>query len=170
MRRDDQGGPPPPVERTPKPGDGVLVERTRGLIQEEECRLADQSSSESELLNHSGGAAVDTFPCDPADLELLDDRVDRGRGALLPGIAEPGEENEVRITGKSLVERPLLAEGRAEQTLRLNGSGLVLANQDPPAVELERPGDAAEKGRLSRSIGPSQCDPLAGLEGEIDRP
>src|SRR5512133_487429 len=145
MGRDDQCRPSPPVERAPEPTDGVLVERTGGLIEQEECRLADQGSREGELLDHSRGAAVDPFACDLADLELFDDRVDGGRRALLAGIAEPGEENEVRVPGKSLVERSVLAQRCPEQTPRLDASGLVLADPDLAAAWLERPGDTAQQ-------------------------
>jgi len=144
MRRDDQCCPSPPVECTPESTDGVLVERTGGLIEKEECRLANQCSREGELLDHACGAAVDSFDCDLADLELVNDRLDGGRGALLARIAEPGEEKEVRVSGKSLVERSLLAQRCPEQTPRLDASGLVRADQDPTVAWLERSGDTAE--------------------------
>src|SRR3989442_11967794 len=71
--REDERCPRPPVERPPEPADGVLVERTGGLIEKEEWRLADQGSSQGAPPNHAGGAPIDTVACHLAGLDVLDD-------------------------------------------------------------------------------------------------
>src|SRR2546421_12785962 len=96
MCRQDDGALVSSVERLPDAPARVTIERARRFVQQEERRPAEERAGERQLLDHAGGAAIDSFGRDVGELELVDDRTDLSDRAALRACPQLREEDEIR--------------------------------------------------------------------------
>jgi hypothetical protein len=111
VRRDQGGDRRTALERSPESTAGLLVERARRLVEQDDGGIAEESPGKPELLHHAGGATVDALGGDVLELELFLERGDSMPGLALGSGVQTGEEEQVHVSGQPKVERPLLGEG-----------------------------------------------------------
>src|SRR5919197_1498998 len=120
-----------PVDRMPKPLDGVGVQRAGRLVEQEQFRFGDERAREGELLDHSCRAAVRPGREDGSQLELFAKIVYPPHRLPAPHASRAREENQVLAAREPQVERPLLRERYPDQASGWEAPSLVAADRDP---------------------------------------
>src|SRR5205807_2618022 len=92
--RHEDPGLGPAVDGRPEALDRLAVERAGGLVEDEQPRVAEEGTSQPDLLEHATRAAVEPLGGDVRDLELLLERAHL-LGSLPPiAMTQRGEEGQ----------------------------------------------------------------------------
>src|SRR6266550_4187381 len=90
-------------------------------------------------------------------------------GVALSVSSQSCVEEQVVVPGEAEVERALLGERRADQTLGFDCARQMSPDRDAAFRGRQRPGNAAQHRRLPGAVRAAQGDPLTPLECEVER-
>ena len=139
------------------------IEPGEGLIEQERGWRVEEAARDRELLPHAAGERGRKCAALLEQLHLDEQRLDsRGR---IGNAVEASDEPEMLFDGEML-EQLWLVGNEGEERLCLLGRSrhVVAAHAHGAARRHDDPGDAAERGRLSRAVGADEAEHFAGSD------
>ena len=145
------------------------IEAGRGLIEEDDPRVADQGHREVETPLHAPGVGRDGLLGRLDQVEALEQLIDSSTALGLAEVPQVGHQLEVLLAGEELVDRGELAGDADDRADRVRLAGDVVAGDlDLAAIGGDQGREDPDRGRLAGAVRSEEREDRAFGDLEID--